>query len=214
MSPLHRRHQLAMGVALLGCTLAGAPSARAAVVAIDVSTFSGVNADLSYGNDRTISNFVGGHDLILHFSVDYVGLQSGSSSSFQFAHDGGSTNANPHNFGPGSDISAWGGEWSGGIWRTLFVYDNGTQYLSADFGASSFMGFRFGDGTNWNYGWIEVTWTWGGSVPTSSFQILAAAYESTVGGAIVTPSGAAVPLPGAAGLAAVGLVGLRGRRRR
>jgi hypothetical protein len=213
MSPLHRRHQLAMGVALLGCTLAAVPSARAAVVAIDVSTFNGVNAGMSYGNSRTISNFVGGHDLGLNFSSSYVGLQSLASSSFQFAHDGGSTNANPHDFGPGSDISAWGGEWSGGIWRTLFVYDNGTQYLSANFGASSFMGFRFGDGTNWNYGWIEVTWTWGGSVPTSSFQILAAAYESTVGAAIVTPSGA-VPLPGAAGLAAIGLVGLRGRRRR
>jgi MYXO-CTERM domain-containing protein len=75
------------------------------------------------------------------------------------------------------------------------------------------MGFRFGDGTNWNYGWIEVTWTWGGSPQNSSFQILAAAYESNVGAAIVTPSGV-VPLPGAAGLAAVGLVGLRGRRRR
>jgi hypothetical protein len=57
------------------------------------------------------------------------------------------------------------------IWRTLFMYDN---YLSADFAAGSFIGFRFGDGVNWNCGWIEVTWNWTGDPQTSTFQILGA----------------------------------------
>ena len=203
------RRQLVRGVALLGCALATAPAARGAIVNIDVSTFNGVNAGMSYGDSRTITNFVPGWNLDLYFRDDYVGLAPGGYSNFMFADDDG--DAVPHNFAAGSDVSAWSVHWSAGPWRTLF-YAEGD--LSPDFGPGSFIGFRFGDGANWNYGWIEVTWTWGGSPEDSTFQILGAAYESTVNTAILAGATGVIPLPGAAGLAACGLLGLGRRRRR
>ena len=76
------------------------------------------------------------------------------------------------------------------------------------------MGFSFYDYVATYYGYIEVTW----NSTTDTFEILSAAYESTGGVGIVIPAGSGgggggVPLPGAAGLAACGLLGLSRRQR-
>ena len=212
---LVRRRQLIQGVALLGCSLAAAPMARGAIVNIDVSTFNGVNAGMTYNQSpRVISNFVPGGTLEIYFDNDYVGLdtEGGYAFSFQFAR--GSGDASPTNFAANADISAWAGSWSGSVARTCFYYADYSDF-SPNFGPNSFMGFRFGSAGAWNYGWIEVTWNWTGNPQTSTFQILGAAYESQVNTPIFTPAAAGgVPLPGAAGLAACGLLGLSRRRRR
>jgi MYXO-CTERM domain-containing protein len=70
------------------------------------------------------------------------------------------------------------------------------------------MGFRFGTSGSYNYGYLEVTWD-----PTSQdFQILSAAYESTVNTAITTPGGASVPTPSPASLVALVVGGALLRR--
>ena len=211
-----RRSMLA-GVALLGTTLAAAPMARGAIVNIDVSTFNGVNAGMTYNQSkRTISSFVPGGNLEIYFDNDYVGLDAESPyGTFEFAC--GSGDASPTNFGANADISAWAGNWRHSPNRTVFYYaDDGD--ISPDFGPGSFMGFRFGSAGAWNYGWLEVTWNWSGNPATSTFQILGAAYESQVNTAILAGAtgggGGGVPLPGAAGLAACGLLGLTRRRQR
>jgi hypothetical protein len=217
---VHRRRELTLGVALLGCSLAAAPMARGAIVNIDVSTFNAVNAGMTYNQSpRVISNFVPGGTLKIYFDQDYVGLgpAGGGGTAFRFADNG--VDASPENFGANADISAWGGGtigWTGSVNRTVFYYASYGD-LSPNFGPGSFMGFRFGSPSAWNYGWIEVTWNWTGNPQTSTFQILGAAYESQVNTAILagaTGGGGGVPLPGAAGLAACGLLGLSRRRRR
>lgn len=88
--------------------------------------------------------------------------------------------------------------------RTSFSWFLGSV---PDFGPSSFVGFRAGNGAGgFHYGYIEATWT----NATKTFQILSAAYETDVNTAIA--AGAAIPAPGA--IALLGLAGLAGRRRR
>ena len=212
-----RRRELALGVALLGCSLAAAPVARGAIVNIDVSTFNGVNAGMTFNQSaRENLPFVPGGDLDIYFASHSVGLDADSivTDPFQFACGNGY--ASPTNFAANTDISTWSTNWSDSVYNTTFYYNFSYAAISPDFGAGSFMGFRFGSAGAWNYGWIEITWSWSGNPSTSTFQILGAAYESQVNTAILAGAtgGGAVPLPGAAGLAACGLLGLSRRRRR
>ena len=57
------------------------------------------------------------------------------------------------------------------------------------------MGFRFGGGSDCDYGYLEVTW----NSAHTTWQVLSGAYESTPNTAILTP--APVPEPGAATMA-------------
>jgi hypothetical protein len=75
------------------------------------------------------------------------------------------------------------------------------------------MGFKFGSGSTWNYGYIEVLWTWGGTKSTSAFQLLSAAYESTANTAILAGA-APVPAPSVLALMALGGGAFRRARQR
>ena len=82
--------------------------------------------------------------------------------------------------------------------------------VSADFGAGSFMGFRFGTSGNYNYGYLEVTW----DSSNTTFQILSGAYESTANtGILAGATAAAVPGGGVSAMALMALGGGAFRRR-
>jgi hypothetical protein len=133
----------------------------------------------------------------------YTGLDG--DSNLRFAILGGL--ASPRNFGSGATIDG-SALFSASSNETCFVYNSN---VSANFGSGSFMGFRTGSSGNYNYGWLEVTWD------GTNWEILSGAYESDLNTAILagaTGGGGGVPLPGAAGLAACGLLGLSRRRRR
>jgi len=66
--------------------------------------------------------------------------------------------------------------------------------VSADFGAGSFIAFRFGTSGNYNYGYLEVTW----DSSNTTFQILSGAYESDVNTAILAGATGGAPVPGPA----------------
>jgi hypothetical protein len=78
-------------------------------------------------------------------------------------------------------------------YKTLFsvVTFGPVVNTSPDFGSGSYMGFVFGSGSNFNYGWIEVTW----SGSTNTFEILAAAYESQANTAILAGDVGSVSAP-------------------
>ena len=142
----------------------------------------------------------------------YIGLDGGGNPTLHFAVFGVAY-ASPNNFGLGTtiDVSA---SFDGFVARTVFRY-TGDGSVSADFGANSFMGFRFGvfGGTDFNYGWLEATWT----SSTNTFQLLSGAYESTVNTPILAGAAAPVPEPTTGALAALVLGGTAlgvARRRR
>ena len=215
-----RRSHLFLGVALLGVSLASTSKSHAAIVSLDLgpSGFNilGLNGGVAPGNYQYALNFpVAGSDMLVYNNVaGYFGLNA---DRFEFAITGGY--ASPQRFGSGDLIDGSIALWSDQPDDTVFQND-ATTY-APDFGAGSFMAFRFGSAGNYNYGWIEVLWdstataVWN-TTGNRAFMILGAAYESDVNTAILAGAGApsAIPLPGAAGLAACGLLGLSRRRRR
>ena len=117
--------------------------------------------------------------------------------------------ANPLNLAHGSTIDS---STPNAIYipnRVYTLFKSGPA-VSASFGTGSFMGFRFGSGTNWNYGYLEVTW----DSTNNTFQILSGAYESTANTAILAGATAAVPVPAASLLALMALGGNSFRRSR
>ena len=70
------------------------------------------------------------------------------------------------------------------------------------------MAFRMQNGSDWYYGYFEVTW----NIASGNFEILSGAYESVANTALTIPGASAVP--GGTGLAACALLGAAGRRRR
>lgn len=211
--PIHC-HQLIVGAALVGCTLASASETQAAIVVLDMSA-SGFA--ISTGNTGWPSNSIAsaynfpiaGMKLTLSSGfLGYWGLGTNSygSNVFEFAINGGVTS--PRNFSSSSAIDS----------TATFTTTDDTMFragssVSADFGPGSFMGFRFStdSGANWLYGWLEVTW----SSATNTFTIPSGAYETNANtGILAGASGGGVPLPGAAGLAACGLLASARRRRR
>jgi hypothetical protein len=203
-----------------GATMATAQS-EAAVVAIDIGAtglnITGANAGVANGSKRTISNWlgVGTGTLEIYNNFDpgygqlYWGLDgdSASSAALQFAVNGSSF-ARPRNFGAGVTIDG-SATWTGSLNNTAFRFRNAysTQYVSPDFGAGSFMGFRFGTTGAYYFGYLEVTWT----SSTNTFQILSGAYESTVNTAILA---GATPVPAPSALALLALGGGAFRRAR
>jgi len=196
---------LAIGVV----TGALATSAEATPVAINVSSFSGVNGGVAAGSFTTINNFptTGGGSLFL--TNLYLGLLTGPQMfNGGFLAAGGSV-ATPVNFAADTLIDATAG---GGAFKddVSGIFKSG-NFESPDFGPNSFLGFKDALG---RYGYIETTW----NSTTNEFQIFSAAYESDVGVGIRTPGGAAVPEIDPAGMGSVlalvtGALGLIERRR-
>jgi hypothetical protein len=209
-----------LSVGVTGAMMATAHT-EAAVVNIDITNvlgsgadISGVNAGMTFGQaDRDVNNWLGcaNAGIQIYFDSDYIGVLP--SGWMMFASDG---DARPRNFASGAMIDA-AAPWSFSDDDASFYYGSDGE-ISPNFGAGSFMGFRFsGDfGTTWNYGYLEVLWTWGGTPSSSTFEILGGAWESTANTGIVAgataPSG--VPVPAASLLALMALGGNSFRRNR
>lgn len=219
--PFLTRRQLAVGATLLGCSLAATTHTEAAIVNIDLgpSGFNmlGMNAGVGLGQKRLINGFPlpGGGGIVAYnlFSDPSSGevLQGLQGiGGVTFAIPQANSLADPRNFPSGVSID-WTSSFETSSGQALFRRGFST---SPDFIPGSFMGFRFTTdaGATYRYGWLEVTWN------GSGFQVLSGAYESDLDTPILAGAtgggGGAIPLPGAAGLAACGLLGLTRRRRR
>jgi len=223
-----RERLRAGGLAGVLCLLATVP-ASAAIVTIDLTSagtggidITGVNAGMTWEGPKTVvDGFVPGGDLDV-----FCGYSSTSGSSLRqlgldgdgnlrFAHNDGSLAA-PLKYTTGQTVDGTV-DYSSSDSETMFYYTSSVDgpAHSVDFGPNSYMGFRFGNSTDgYRYGYVEVLWNWTGDPSTSTFQLLSAAYESTVGQGIVIPAPSAVPGAGLAGLSMAGLAGTWRRRRR
>ncbi|MGA0841195.1 MAG: hypothetical protein ACO3P1_15010, partial [Pseudomonadales bacterium] len=172
---------------------------------------SGLNAGLSLGSKKTITNWLGTGSGQLELYRQYVGYWGLDGDDFngaglQFLATG-SSYASPTNLSSGTTIDSSLFTWTGSANRTTFQYLS--SYVSPDFGANSYMAFRFGSGGLNYYGWLEVTW----NGTTKDWQILSGAYENTVNTAINAGQGAAsVPAPSPASLLALIVGGAALRR--
>jgi len=212
-----------LATAVGSCGLA--TSADGAIVNIDLTNvqgnnITGTNGGVTAGSKLTIDNWLGaGTGKIEIYNSPgvgrgYIGLDGDQSSTgfikLEFAVTGSSyTSTSPRNFASNATIDS-SATWTEALYRTSFEYTDAGS-VSANFGANSFMGFRFGS-SSWNYGWIEATW----NSSTKTFQLLSAAYESTVETPILAGA-TAVPEPSTGALAALVLGGAAlgvARRRR
>jgi hypothetical protein len=205
---------LAAGV---GASMVATSTTNAAIIVLDLgpSGFNilGLNGGVAPGGQRDIANFpvAGGNTLGIFNSPGSYGLGSTLGGDFASGNTAYAY-ATPTNFAKnalidGSVTFAPSGGAPAGLYYSLFYYGGIT---SPDFGPGSYMGFRFANGSDFNYGWLEVTWT----AATSEFQILAGAYESDPNVGIAA---GAVPEPSTYALLALAAGGgayLRWRRRR
>ncbi len=206
-------------VSVAGGLLATATS-EAAIVMIDLTNVDGQdisapNGGVSVGGMKLLGNPFGAGSGIFKiynsFNTDnYWGFDGDVGLSF--AVNGGF--ASPRNFGSAATIDS-AASFNNDPRNTAFKYvgNYGGSGTSPDFGANSFVGFRFGSAGSYNYGYLEVTWT----ASTNTFQILSGAYESTVNTGILagaTAGGGAVPVPAASLLALMALGGNSFRRSR
>jgi len=195
-----------LATAIGSCGLAS--SADADIVTIDVANISGVNGGVAAGSEEVLSKWV--LDGTLGVSNSFV--PTGSSVTITglrglaFLNFASSGYATPTNYSYGSSISS--GSTFGDNSGSLFRVNAG---VSPAFGPNSYMGFRLGLPSSYNYGWIEVTWD------GTNFEIKSAAYESTLNAPILAGAAAPVPEPSTGALAALVLGGTAlgvARRRR
>ncbi|MEN9735011.1 MAG: hypothetical protein RLZ45_3006, partial [Verrucomicrobiota bacterium] len=213
---------LAAGVGAAGL----ATSADAQIVPIDLTNLgtgfnvTGVNGGVTAGSKITIDDWLGantGRLEIYNIRWDgndrYHGLDGDSlnSISLQFAVGSTSVDANPSNFSFNSSIDSTR-TFSSSADKTVFNYlqnaptpgvpTGATAFTSPDFGAGSYMGFRFGTSGSYKYGWLEVTW----NSTTEEFRILSGAYESSLNTPILAGATGSTPVPEST--ASGGLMGL------
>jgi hypothetical protein len=211
-TPLANAGRLAsyLTVGVTGSLLANAHS-DAAIVMIDLTSVGGnnitaPNGGVASGTKLTITNWLGagtGTLEIYNNSNGYWGLDG--DGGLQFAVSGGGY-ASPRNFAANATIDG-SASWTNGGDDSVFRYFTD---ISPNFGAGSFMGFRFGTSGNYNYGYLEVTW----NSSTNVFQLISGAYESTANtGILAGATAAAVPGGGVSAMAMMALGGGAFRRR-
>jgi hypothetical protein len=196
---------LAAGVGAAGL----ATSADAQIVPIDLTNLgtgfnvTGINAGLSSGSKVTINDWLGANTGTLELynnNSGYWGVDGDSSSgiSLQFSVNSGSSYADPKNFGVNTPING-SSLFSESAGYTVFRYGSA---VAPTWGSGSYMGFRFGSGSNFNYGWLETTW----DSTLNQFQILSGAYESSLNTQILAGATGSTPVPEST--ASGGLMGL------
>ena len=172
------------------------------------------------GNGGSAGWFGWDHDTANNHSV--IGIKAATGSTLELAQ---SAPGLAYRFaygepaGAGGNAGATGFTYASGP-TTLAAFDATNTFVSGlghqwAAGGTGFLGFRFLDASsNYLYGWMEFT------VPTTaaageSMTLVRWAYQSNPNG-ILRAGMTSIPLPGAAGLAALaaGFVGLDGRKRR
>lgn len=201
-------------------------TSKGAVVSINIKSagspaedISGVNAGLSWGDTRSVLNFVGDATLAIQRRNSRISLDpdAGTNTSFTMATIDGS-DASIFRFAKNESIGpAFTGVWDASDDDVAFYNNNDDDYHAPSFGPDSFIGFRFGDGTDFRFGYIEVLWNWTGDRETSTFEILSAAYEDQLNTPIsagAQPAGGEVPEPTSMAIFGLGALGMAYRARR
>lgn len=188
--------------------------ANAGVVSIDLTGYLGPNAGLAFCDSTSINSFTPGSESRLDiengtdcgFFGRLYGLSLQGFPGGIAAATGDAGNAVPIKFGAGAliDATAGGGAFQDSSFPTVFGRPFGA--VSPAFGPNSFLGFR---DTLGRFGYIEVTWN-----GIDTFELFSAAYESTPGVAIQTPSAGAVPEPTSMAIFGLGALGMAYRARR
>jgi hypothetical protein len=188
--------RLAGYLAAAGCC-GLATTADAEVISIDIN-----NPDISGPNANTV-NFktvdpwpVPGSKLQIYNLGNVKGFKGATNLQFSFtAGDPAWGRLRKFELDASLDSSAsWTTSASTAAFYASFY---GQPVLQADWGSDSFAGFRFGSGSDWNYGYLEVTW----DSANKTFNILSGAYESQLNTPILAGALAPVPEPGAATMA-------------
>jgi hypothetical protein len=198
-----------------------AATADAAIVQLDVSSVSGVNAGLASGGSATPTfpftgsdpgiSFTFYHRRLITFptSMYWTGLRGASGTTIA----AGSTTASPTNLAAGALIGGDTTFSTENKYQPLFAREfppesENSPDVSPDFDPGSYMGFKSANG---HYGWLEVIW----DSASGNFELLSGAYEDVPGVAIQAGAVAAVPEPGSA-LGTLGLLaaGMFVRRRK
>ena len=203
------RHRLEayLAAGLGSCGLAS--SAQAGVVTLDLTKagsnqvdITGVNGGAGLGSFNIVNEFfLPGNANALWVSNGALGVY-GLFGANGLEFGSGGSNASPQAFLPGASI---GGSTST-VWSAYFNVSsfkfNSTE--SAAFGPSTYMAMRSTVGTDFYYGWIEVTW----DPNTDQFRLISAAYEDTPNTAILAgdTSGGPAPVPEPASSAVVALL--------
>jgi hypothetical protein len=203
------RHRLEayLAAGLGSCGLAS--SAQAGVVTIDLTKAGSNQVDITGVNGGADpGSFIIANEFFLPGNADALFVSNGALSFYGlFGANGlefgsGGSTASPQAFMPGDII--------GGSTLTVWTpYANVSSFKafseeSAAFGPSTYMAMRSTVGTDFYYGWIEVTW----DPNTDQFQLISAAYEDTPNTAILAgdTSGGPAPIPEPASSAVVALL--------
>jgi hypothetical protein len=192
-----------LAAGLGSCGLAS--SAQAAVVTLDLTKAGSNQVDITGVNGGTIGfNIV--NEFFLPGNANALFVSNGTLSVYGlFGANGlefgsGGSNVSPQAFMPGAII---GGSTST-VWTlypTVSSFKSDSEE-SAAFGPSTYMAMRSTTGTDFYYGWIEVTW----DPNTDQFQLISAAYEDTPNTAIKAGDTGAAPVPEPASSAVVALL--------
>jgi len=182
-------------LALVAGITSFAQNAQAELISIDIGSspgfnIGGINGGVSDEDDAAISGFPFFGNTLFLYNSDTSDTSRGLSGGEGLLFATTRRAATPVNFSQGTTIGS-GSTYASGAFSVFRYYDNGgsTWYVSPDFGAGSYMGFKTSQG---NYGWLEVTWT----ASSDQFQIRSGAYEDQVGVAILAGGAAPIPEPG------------------
>jgi hypothetical protein len=166
---------------------------------------AGVNAGVATGNLLALTNWLGANTgkltLINAVAIaPFVFWNIKGSDGLEFAYASGTIGPARSSGGALIDSSDFSFPRSS---DALLRIDDGltTISLAPAFGAGNYLGFRFGSGGTYNYGYLGATWD-----GSSNFQITSGAYESTAGQSITIPGGGGSSVPDSSSTGLMGLL--------